>query len=144
MHLVVPASLLARLKSSPHLTGERIVTYFYDFEHCVELTRDVIPIAPSIHVAALCKTFLPDLLPPSLGRVMFVDNDVVVVQVRAQDIVRDIAQHILHYITLHNSLSLTHTHTHTHTYTHTRTHAHTHAPVMTVHVLCPHCLFLPR
>ena len=84
MHLIVPAQLLPRLRSSPHLVGATISTHFYDFNNCVELTRDVLPIAPSIHVAALCKTFISDILPVSLGRVMFVDNDVVVVQVSAR------------------------------------------------------------
>jgi hypothetical protein len=81
MHLVVPASLLPRLRSSPHVEDAFISAHYYDFDNCVELTRDVAPIAPGIHVAALCKTFLPDLLPTSVERVMFVDNDVVVVQV---------------------------------------------------------------
>jgi hypothetical protein len=49
-------------------------------DHCVELIRDVQPIAPHLHVAPLCKPFLADLLPNAVGTVMFVDNDVVTVQ----------------------------------------------------------------
>ena len=47
---------------------------------CIDLIRDVRPIASHLHVAPLCKTFLADLLPDAVETVMYVDNDVVVVQ----------------------------------------------------------------
>lgn len=62
------------------IRGEGIDLYFYDMDLCVELIRDVRPIAPHLHVAPLCKTFLSEILPVSVEIVTFVDNDAVVVQ----------------------------------------------------------------
>ena len=53
--------------------------HYYDAALCTDAVRPIRPLAPHIHPAALCKIFLPDLLPESVRQVLWVDNDAVTV-----------------------------------------------------------------
>ena len=53
--------------------------HYYDAAMCTDAVRPIRPLAPHIHPAALCKIFLPDLLPESVHHVLWVDNDAVTV-----------------------------------------------------------------
>jgi len=82
-HLFVTADIKAHVKADKHLKAEKghghgaFQVHYYDAALCTDAIRQIRPLSPHIHPAALCKIFLPDLLPESVRHVLWVDNDVV-------------------------------------------------------------------
>jgi hypothetical protein len=84
-HLFVTADIRAHVKADKHLKASEkgvkghgaFQVHYYDAALCTDAIRQIRPLSPHIHPAALCKIFLPDLLPESVRHVLWVDNDVV-------------------------------------------------------------------
>merc|ERR1740130_1430816 len=84
-HLFVTADIRAHVKADKHIKASEkgvkghgaFQVHYYDAALCTDAIRQIRPLSPHIHPAALCKIFLPDLLPESVRHVLWIDNDVV-------------------------------------------------------------------
>lgn len=78
-HIIAPVNIHPRLPNTTSLPN--INFHFYNYDICVSLTRVLVAFSNSrIHISAHCKLFLSKILPKSVERVLFMDNDITAVR----------------------------------------------------------------
>eukprot|EP00040_Diaphanoeca_grandis_P033268 m.203315 g.203315 ORF g.203315 m.203315 type:complete len:1072 (-) comp32852_c6_seq4:36-3251(-) len=79
MHLVLPSTFVPVFEA--FCLGLNVSCFYYDYDRCDELIRDIRPFASAeLHNAPLCKLYFTELLPESVEHVTFIDNDVITIQ----------------------------------------------------------------
>lgn len=77
LHLVTPQSLHYSLHEWPSKMPGNLKIRTYDYSRCEAFTRTVSFIARHIHMSAMCKVFLSEIIPAE--HILYIDSDVTVV-----------------------------------------------------------------
>jgi lipopolysaccharide biosynthesis glycosyltransferase len=78
VHVLTPTDLHPHLKQEVDRLGENVTLHFYDIRLCRRHVNQIWFIAKHIHVSAMCKLFLADIL--DVPRILYLDTDLTVVQ----------------------------------------------------------------
>lgn len=77
LHLVTTREAFAELESL--LDKLDATATLHDYNRCIDLTATLRPFAdPHIHVSALCKLYVADLLPSTIKHALYLDTDATV------------------------------------------------------------------